>query len=601
MADELATLPPSVAPLADGSAIISTRLDADGAPLLHFVMTPEKTLAWALARDVRAAEVLFDEEPLVFIATLEAPDLAKRLVARLLPTPFTSLETLRADEALPRAMPSTEWTLTYLLLTRTAPERLASVLMQLHAPGNASGNATLRKAVAAMPKHIVRARALKLELTTFTGDDDDRRKLVALHEQASENVERATRVCSTALGWISAVNRRRRALNMDALEADEVLLAYGSVACSVLDLTTPLTRVPYATGLFVSAAHMWHSCAPSASAFFMERGRLQVVAREAAPAGTRITLDRFLLPGAPFLRCIQTAPAVMRDAFDAMVGARCACTECVATLNWLRSIAAAANGTDAAGPVPRGDIEMIERTVESTWVAPPSKELAAVIATLSDTSVLRAFLTQPLIIGMAPNVASELTASTATQAALRALFEHESASLASIILARVVYASAWHAHQPAHGIFSTELVAAAFAHARRHGSSVVAAKLAEQGAVEARRARGVADWETALECAAMALACTQRVETLATEKTHADKVAALKRYLRETSDACGTNTIVYRALSLLGEGRVPPAGPEPVSAIACTDDAFELAIRCLRYESLFAPHVGFVMACASDL
>ena len=356
--------------LADGSRVLFTLMSDDepDLPTLHFVVTAQSgELAWMLARDVEAGELLFSEAPFALVGTMPYMSESDRLAARLLPGAATGAAAPRpplgaaaptpplganahaymsaADivaEAPALGDANSTWLLLYVLFRGNAPAtsgglgaaapvaELDAMFSRLAMPGTATHGNRVRVAVAALPKMV--ARTQELAAAARVADADDKAR--DAHATARAELRRFTTMCAPYLKWLAAI---RRVADPDVTD-DDVMRAYALVAANVLPLQTPITAVTYGHGLYPRTAHMTHACTPSARAVFSERGVLRIEAAVRCRAGTRVTVNRFLDAVGHLVRCIQTAPVAIRDAFDGTLARRCMCHECITTLDVYRGI-----------------------------------------------------------------------------------------------------------------------------------------------------------------------------------------------------------------------------------------------------------------------
>jgi hypothetical protein len=499
---------------------------------------------WVTARDVEAGEVLLRATPLVYVTTLDAAALTEPSVRRLLPEgPAVSVDALVADEQLSfKHGVSVEWLLTYVLLTRHDRDKVDNALAQLAKPAPGARSADMRAALAAMPAASARLAAARHELAAAT-DDADRATLTALVADLTASVKKLAHACASMYPWLAAIRRR-----VPDLSDDDVMVTYAIVAANTSALTTPLSRINYGGALYLPTSHVPHACRPTTRAVYSERAELVLEAMSALPAGTTLSLDRYLTRVAPFVRCFQTAPRAVRDNIERTTGTRCACAECIATLTWLRELTGCADATMVPTTI---DIETWEAVVESAWREPSDNaELAAVLAALGDTSDVAARVRHSYLGELPIACAMELPA---VENELTALFVRGECTLGSVALAQLVLRAA--------PVVSPVLVDAALDHASNVAPRLLDAKLREQGVAPAQCVHAENEWRAYTAC-------------------HSASIRARRHTSTEPLD---TLALVRAALQRI---------EAPTAEDAVEERVYEAALRHLHCEQLFAPHLA---------
>jgi hypothetical protein len=547
---------PDAARTSDG-ALILFATQRDGKDMLQFVVDRDGRFAWVVARDVASGTVMLDESPVVYVSTYAG--IEERLMRRLYPA-GDELVTMESSPVAKDA--SLDWMLTYELVKRHTRTETATILTGMRTPGLQSTSTRMRAALASMPDMMKRVQELKTKLAE-TPDDEPLR---AEYKRASEELGPLTLTCGHAYRWTSAIRRLRPEYTLD-----DIMRVHGIVRVNIIEMTTPVTHVRYGAALYRAASHMWHSCVPTARAVTGEGGRLSIEALGPLAAGTRLTLNRFL--GAnTLIRCIKTAPAMLRDTFDMVTGLYCGCTECVECSAWLRRSATPASASPTFTP----DIESVERVIEDVWTQVPSKRL---IETLPRDSRLRSLIDTPILLYRAA-VVEDLVRAT-TQTALRDMFDVDSkATLASVVLATLVADSAWTPTQSCYGKFDAALVDAALTHLRQMSETVIGRALKRQGVTESLIATRLRAWRARVEYLTVAIGCARFFAALPDDATRDEKVSAAVPL--EAAMAASIRAI--RANVLNG---------------AAQDDdnvGYASTVRHMHTEQFFAPHVGAVMS-----
>jgi len=600
--------------LADGSRVLFTLMSDNepDLPTLHFVVTAQSgELAWMLARDVEAGELLFSEAPFALVGTMPYMSESDRLAARLLPEPGTDGYMSAADivaEAPALADANSTWLLLYTLFRSGGIARLDAMFARIVAPGAHTHSGRVRRALAALPKLVARTQELAVAARAST---DARAAARDAHATARTELRGYMTACAPYLKWLAAI--RHRAADSDVTD-DDLMRAYELVAANMLSLQTPITAVGYGHGLYPRSAHMTHACTPSARATFSERGVLRIEAAVRCTAGTRITLNRFTDTVGHLVRCVQTAPVAVRDAFDGTLARRCTCHECVTTLNWLRASAAGggvrrapATSPPLAGPAA---VKMMEDIVESTWteasvLGPAAK---AVQAALPPTGAIRRAIARPIALAfMLDGVAGSEFATPDVQAALLAAFRAtpsmEAAGVAGaaapaltiVNLAAIVAASTWNTWNVAYPLLADahDLVDAAFEYLYAAGIPALLALQRTQGTSAEVAARRIRAWTTRVAYMHVATTCARLVATLPeTAVSMVEKRECIRK-------AAAGAPLLARFDALLRAAIISASGSAEQTE-AAYEAAYAATLRHLHMEQLFGPHVGFLMSCLRD-
>lgn len=411
--------------------IMTVAYDKDDT-LLEFVATDSGTCEWQAARDIAAGTTIFDEAPLAAVPLIALDDTRALLMPEQCSPPSSSAE----------------WQLVHdIVKAHTSLERphhdLESTCGILLRPGATSRAKQWQTAVREAAKGMSHVHALDAELAKTAADDTESRdKLTALRRATLDRARSLQRVCGDMYTWIARIRKV-----MPDLTTHDVLTTYDIIVANALEMRTPVSNARYGLALYASAAHMRHACTPNARLEYGRRGHMYVVAARALRAGDVITVNRFV-PTPQLVRCVQTAPASVRDAFDGAAGRVCACTECRAALTTFRQLVAAKRAPDVADSAPpvtsEADIAVVERAVNSTWhVTEPTPAMRALATSLETTSLLRAVLASPFVLTILPALVLDALETDTASAALSRVLREPDASMPHAMLAHALVA---HCH-----------------------------------------------------------------------------------------------------------------------------------------------------------